>query len=90
MNECYVKDYNLYYSLDGNEWIKICPKTFLPKTCINSDWSVYQTEVVEFDEISLKFFKFEVTSSNYVQGLIHHHEKRIIQWLILIKLNYMD
>lgn len=68
-DECYVKDYNLYYSLDGNEWIKIYSKTFLPKTCINSGWSVFQTEVVEFDEISLKFFKFEVTSSNYGSGI---------------------
>ena len=62
----YVKDYNLYYSLDGNKWIKICSKTFLPKSYIDSTyWSVCQTEVVEFDEISLKFFKFEVTSSYF-------------------------
>lgn len=65
IDEAYVKDYNLYYSLDGNEWIKICSKSFLPKSCIYSYWSVWQTEVVEFNEISLKFFKFEVTSSRY-------------------------
>ena len=61
-----IRDRNLYYSLDGNKWIKICSKTFLPKSYIDSIyWNVCQTEVVEFDEISLKFFKFEVTSSYF-------------------------
>ena len=63
-----LKDYELYYSLNGIDFTKIYSGTYVPKTRLpGSSWK-YQTEYCEFNYISARYFRISILSAYFSRG----------------------
>lgn len=61
-----VKDYELYYSLDGINFNKLYSGTFIPDHKIESN--VWQDEECEFNPVSLRYFRITILNSYDYRG----------------------
>ena len=60
-----LKDYELYYSLNGTDFNKIYSGTYVAKTRLpGSSWK-YQTEECEFNDISARYFRISILSAYF-------------------------
>ena len=60
-----MKDYELYYSLDGTDFTKLYSGTYVPKTNLPGSHWKYQTEYCEFNYISARYFRISILSAYF-------------------------
>ena len=61
-----VKDYELFYSLDGIDFNKLYSGTFIPDHTITDH--VWQDEECEFNPVSLRYFRITILNSYDTRG----------------------